>query len=46
VPDKWHTAKGLFADAYLPCATHGKEFVVDILAFAMCRGTPQKSRFP
>jgi len=20
VPDKWHTAKGLFADAYLPCA--------------------------
>ena len=20
VPDKWHTAKNLFADAYLPCA--------------------------
>jgi len=27
----WHTAKGLFAHVYLPCATHGKGFDVGIL---------------
>jgi len=36
VPDKKPTAKKAFADAWLPCATHGKAFVVCKPGFAVC----------